>query len=187
MTAVPSADEAATEEQVATVRGWVRTTYTKPGTHLPAVAQIAQDIHLPQGVVRSALEQLAGEGLVTLHEGYRLYTVGTITPTERIYRLLRTHIHLRYEPGERFMNRQDVAGLFNCGGKEAAGAVRQLVEEGVLTGPRGQYVHPLSPIWQRKRARDLRARAHELRREALALVERAREIERELPDEQPVK
>lgn len=146
MTAGLNADDVATEEQVATMRRWVRSMYTTPGTHLPTVAEIAQDVHLPRGVIRSALAQLAEEGVVTLHEGYRLYTVGTITPTDRVYRLLRTHIHLQCEPGERFMNRSEVASLFGCGGK-AAGAVRRLVEEGVLGGRRVQYVHAFAPFW----------------------------------------
>lgn len=58
-------------------------------------------------VVRSALKQLAADGMTTLHEGYRLYSVGTTTPTERTYRLMRTVIRQSYEPGERFMTRFD--------------------------------------------------------------------------------
>ncbi|MFF1511832.1 hypothetical protein [Streptomyces sp. NPDC058326] len=74
---------------------------------------------------------------MTLHDGYRLYSVGTTNPTERAYRLMRTAIHRTYEPGERFMTRDQIAQTFGIGIKEAAAAVRQLVAEGLLTGPRG--------------------------------------------------
>ncbi|WP_406490742.1 GntR family transcriptional regulator [Streptomyces sp. NBC_01604] len=78
----------ASGEDVQSVRRWVRLSCTEPGTHLPALATIARQVQLPTAVVRSALEQLAAEGLVTLHDGYRLYSVGTMTPAERAYRLI---------------------------------------------------------------------------------------------------
>ncbi|MBC2906767.1 GntR family transcriptional regulator [Streptomyces cupreus] len=99
---------------------WVRLSCTEPGTHLPALATIARQVQLPTAVVRSALEQLAAEGLVTLHNGYRLYSVRTMTPTERAYRLIRTVIHRSYLPGERFMNRDEIARTFEISTKEAA-------------------------------------------------------------------
>ncbi|KUJ64894.1 hypothetical protein ACZ90_54065 [Streptomyces albus subsp. albus] len=71
-------------------------------------------------MVRSALEQLATEGVVTLHEGYRLYSVGTMSPTERAYRLIRTVIHRSYLPGGRFMTRFEINQRFDTGTKEAA-------------------------------------------------------------------
>lgn len=169
------------DDDVQAVRRWVRISCTEPGTHLPALAEIAADLRLSTAVVRSALEQLAAEGMVTLHEGYRLYSVGTTTPTERAYRLLRTAIHRSYEPGERFMTRYDISQQFDIGGKEAAAAVRQLIAEGLLTGPRGQYVNAFSPQQQRRRVKQLRERASQLRREALELMRTAREIEQELP------
>ncbi|MEW2632871.1 GntR family transcriptional regulator [Streptomyces sp. NPDC048389] len=101
----------------------MRLSCTEPGTHLPALAKIARDLQLPAPVVRSALEQLATEGLVTLHDGYHLYSVVTMTPTERAYRLIRTVIHHSYLPGERFMNRDEIARTFEIGTKEAAAAV----------------------------------------------------------------
>lgn len=61
--------------------------------------------------VRSALEQLATEGLATLHDGYRHHSVGTVSPTERAYRLIRTVIHRSYLPGERFMTRFEMARM----------------------------------------------------------------------------
>ncbi|MFF5019973.1 transposase family protein [Streptomyces sp. NPDC001165] len=128
----------------------------------------------------SALEQLAAEGLVTLHDGYRLYSVGTMTPAERAYRLIRTVIHRSYLPGERFMNRDEIARTFEIGAKEAAAAVRQLVAEGLLVGPRGQYVNEYSPQQQRRRVKQLRERAKDLRREALELMKTAREIEQQM-------
>ncbi|MHC5902899.1 GntR family transcriptional regulator [Streptomyces sp. S6] len=67
----------ASGDDVQAVRRWVRLSCTEPGTHLPAPAEIAGDLRLPRGAVRSALEQLAAEGMVTLYEGYRLYSVGT--------------------------------------------------------------------------------------------------------------
>jgi DNA-binding GntR family transcriptional regulator len=171
----------ASDDGVQAVRRWVRLSCTEPGTHLPALAEIAGALRLTAPVVRSALQQLATEGMVTLHDGYRLYSVGTTTPTERAYRLMRTAIHRSYEPGERFMTRFDIARTFDIGTKEAAAAVRQLVAEGLLTGPRGQYVNPYSPEQQRRRVRQLRERATDLRREALELMRTAREIEQELP------
>jgi DNA-binding GntR family transcriptional regulator len=132
-------------------------------------------------VVRSALEQLAADGMVTLHDGYRLYSVGTTTPTERAYRLMRTAIHRSYEPGERFMTRDAITRTLESGTKEAAAAVRQLVAEGLLTGPRGQYVNSYSPEQQRRRVRQLREHASDLRREALELMRTAREIKQQLP------
>ncbi|MFC8273794.1 hypothetical protein ACFUJR_14975 [Streptomyces sp. NPDC057271] len=179
MTAVD--DVAAGDDDVQAVRRWVRLSCTEPGTHLPALAEIAGDLRLPTDAVRSALEQLAAEGMVTLYEGYRLYSVGTTTPTERAYRLLRTAIHRSYEPGERFMTRYDIGQHFDIGGKEAAAAVRQLIAEGLLTGPRGQYVNAFSPQQQRRRVKQLRERASQLRREALELMRTAREIEQDLP------
>ncbi|MEU4507779.1 GntR family transcriptional regulator [Streptomyces sp. NPDC024089] len=167
------------DDDVQAVRRWVRLSCTEPGTHLPAVAEIAADLRLPTAVVRAALGQLAAEGMVTLFEGYRLYSVGTTTPTERAYRLLRTAIHRGYEPGERFMTRFDIGQRFDIGGKEAA--VRQLIAEGLLVGPRGQYVNAFSPEQQRRRVKQLRERASDLRREALELMRTAREIEQDLP------
>ncbi|MEU6488672.1 GntR family transcriptional regulator [Streptomyces sp. NPDC046887] len=75
------------DDDVQAVRRWVRLSCTEPGTNLPALADIAGDLRLPTDVVRSALQQLAAEGMVILYEGYRLYSVGTTTPTERAYRL----------------------------------------------------------------------------------------------------
>ncbi|WP_409474674.1 GntR family transcriptional regulator [Streptomyces sp. HC307] len=173
----------ASEEDVESVRRWVRLSCTEPGTRLPALAKIARDLQLSAPVVRSALEQLATEGLVTLHDGYRLYSVGTMTPTERAYRLIRTVIHRSYLPGERFMNRDEIARTFGIGTKEAAAAVRQLVAEGLLVGPRGQYVNEYSPEQQRRRIRQLRERASDLRREALELMRTAREIEQQMDDD----
>ncbi|GHE78759.1 hypothetical protein GCM10018785_53630 [Streptomyces longispororuber] len=169
------------DDDVQAVRRWVRLSCTEPGTHLPALAEIAADLRLPTAVVRSALEQLATEGMVTPHEGYRLYSVGTTTPTERASRLMRTALHRSYEPGERFMNRDEITRVFDIGGKEAAVAVRQLMSEGLLTGPRGQYVNAFSPEQQRRRVKQLRERASDLRREALELMRTARKIEQELP------
>lgn len=176
-------DAVAGGEDVQSVRRWVRLSCTEPGTHLPALATIAQDLQLSAPVVRSALEKLAAEGLVTLHHGYRLYSVGTMTPTERAYRLIRTVIHRSYEPGERFMTRFEIAQTFDIGTKEATAAVRRLVAEGLLTGPRGQYVNPYSPEQQRRRVRHLRERARDLRREALELMETARELEQRVDAE----
>ncbi|MFD3422134.1 GntR family transcriptional regulator [Streptomyces decoyicus] len=135
------------------VRRWVRLSCTEPGTHLPALDQIAGELRLPAPVVRAALEQLAADGLVTLHDSYRLYSVGTTTPAERAYRLMRTAIHRSYAPGERFMTRDRITQTFGIGTKEAAAAVRQLVAEGLLTGPRGQYVNAYSPAQQRRRVK----------------------------------
>ncbi|MGP4085557.1 GntR family transcriptional regulator [Streptomyces sp. KR55] len=170
----------ASDEDVESVRRWVRLSCTEPGTHLPALATMARQLQLPTAVVRSAREQLAAEGLVTLHDGYRLYSVGTMTPTERAYRIIRTVIHRSYLPGERFMNRDEIARTFETGTKEAAAAVRQLVAEGLLVGPRGQYVNEYSPEQQRRRVKQLRERASDLRREALELMKTAREIERQM-------
>ncbi|MEU3620468.1 GntR family transcriptional regulator [Streptomyces sp. NPDC006872] len=170
----------ASDEDVHSVRRWVRLSCTEPGTHLPALTTIARQLQLSAPMVRSALEQLATEGLVTLHDGYRLYSVGTMTPTERAYRLIRTVIHRSYLPGERFMTRFDIAQSLDIGTKEAAAAVRQLVTEGVLVGPRGQYVNEFSPQQQRRRVRQLRERAKDLRREALELMRAAREIEQQM-------
>jgi DNA-binding GntR family transcriptional regulator len=94
---------------------------------------------------------------------------------------MRTAIHRSYEPGERFMTRFEITRTFDIGTKEAAAAVRQLVAEGLLAGPRGQYVNPYSVQQQRRRVRQLRERATDLRREALELMRTAREIEQELP------
>ncbi|MEU0110692.1 GntR family transcriptional regulator [Streptomyces sp. NPDC006251] len=177
------AEEAvASDEDVESVRRWVRLSCTEPGTHLPALARIAQQVQLPTAVVRSALERLAAEELVSLHDGYRLYSVGTMTPTERAYRLIRTAIHRSFLPGERFMNRDEIARTFQIGTKEAAAAVRRLVAEGLLTGPRGQYVNEYSPEQQRRRIRQLRERASDLRREALDLMKTAREIEQQMEE-----
>lgn len=173
-------DAVASGEDVQSVRRWVRLSCTEPGTHLPALAKIAQELQRSAPVVRSALEQLATEGLVTLHDGYRLYSVGTMTPTERAYRLIRTVIHRSYEPGERFMTRFEIAQTFDIGTKEAAAAVRRLVAEGLLTGPRGQYVNEFSQEQQRRRVRQLRERASDLRREALELMKTAREVEQQM-------
>lgn len=170
----------ASDEDVQSVRRWVRLSCTEPGTHLPALAKIATQLQLSAPVVRSALEQLATEGLVTLHDGYRLYSVGRMTPTERAYRLIRTVIHRSYLPGERFMTRFEIGQSFDIGAKEAASAVRQLVAEGLLTGPRGQYVNEFSPQQQRRRVRQLRERAKDLRLEALELMRTAREIEHQM-------
>ncbi|MFC9916639.1 GntR family transcriptional regulator [Streptomyces sp. NPDC127197] len=178
-------DVVASEEDVESVRRWVRLSCTEPGTHLPALATIARQLQLSAPVVRSALEQLATEGLVTLHDGYRLYSVGTMTPTERAYRIIRIVIHRSYLPGERFMNRDEIARTFDIGVKEAAAAVRQLVAEGLLTGPRGQYVNEYSPEQQRRRVRQLRERASDLRREALELMRTGREIEQQMDADDP--
>ncbi|MGW4985384.1 GntR family transcriptional regulator [Streptomyces mirabilis] len=174
------ADDAMANDDVESVRRWVRLSCTEPGTHLPALATIAQQLQLPTAVVRSALERLATEGLVTLHGGYRLYSVGTMTPTERAYRLIRTVIHRSYLPGERFMTRFEIGQTFDIGTKEAAAAVRRLVAEGLLVGPRGQYVNEYGPEQQRRRVKQLRERASDLRREALALTKTAREIEQQM-------
>ncbi|MFD8609549.1 hypothetical protein [Streptomyces sp. NPDC059631] len=61
--------------------------------------------------------------------------------------------------------------------------MRRLVDEGLLTGLRGQYVNPLSPDQQRRRGWQLRQRAADLRREALELMRTAREAEEQLPSE----
>ncbi|MFD5819348.1 GntR family transcriptional regulator [Streptomyces sp. NPDC127038] len=179
---------AASDDDVQAVRRWVRLSCTEPGSHLPALTEIARELRLPLPAVRSALEHLAAEGMVTLHTDYRLYSVGTTTPTERAYRMMRTAIHRNYEPGERFMTRYDITRVFNIGTKEAAAAVRQLIAEGLLTGPRGQYVNRYSTEQQRRRIRQLRERASDLRREALELMRTAQQIEQELPaggDSQP--
>jgi DNA-binding GntR family transcriptional regulator len=170
---------------VQAVRRWVRLSCTKPGTHLPTLATIARQLQLSTAVARSTLEQLASEGVVTLHEGYRLYSVGTMTPTERAYRPIRTVIHRSYLPGERFMTRFEIGQTFDIGTKEAAAAVRQLVAEGLLAGPRGQYVNEYSPEQQRRRVRQLRERASDLRREALELMRTAREIEQQMDADDP--
>ncbi|RAJ44947.1 regulatory GntR family protein, partial [Streptomyces sp. KhCrAH-43] len=128
--ASPVVFHAAASEHVATVRGWVTSTHTEPGTFLPPVAEIARTVQLPQSVVRSALQQLVGQAVVSLHDGFRLYTVGVMTPTDRVYRKILMHIHTQYEPGQRFMVRHDVARLFGCGVKEAGEAVKRLVAEG---------------------------------------------------------
>lgn len=173
----------ASDEDVESVRRWVRLSCTEPGTHLPALATIALQLQLTPAVVRSALQRLAGEGAVTLHDGYRLYSVGTMTPTERAYRLIRTVIHRSYLPGERFMTRFEIAQTFDIGTKEAAAAVRRLVAEGLLVGPRGQYVNHYSPEQQRRRVKQLRERASDLRREALELMKTARDIEQQMDDD----
>ncbi|MFE6475698.1 GntR family transcriptional regulator [Streptomyces rochei] len=63
---------AATGDDVEAVRRWVQLTGTDPGTYLPALATIAWQLQRSSAVVRSALEQLAAEGLVSLHDDYRL-------------------------------------------------------------------------------------------------------------------
>ncbi|MFF9819028.1 hypothetical protein [Streptomyces sp. NPDC014006] len=94
---------AASDDDVQAVRRWVRLSCIEPGTHLPALVEIAGGLRRWTAVVRSALGQLAAERMVTLHEGYWLYSVSTTTPTKCAYRLMRTAIHRSYEPGERFM------------------------------------------------------------------------------------
>ncbi|WP_406490740.1 hypothetical protein OHB06_01420 [Streptomyces sp. NBC_01604] len=94
-------------------------------------------------------------------------------------------IHRSYLPGERFMNRDEIARTFRIGTKEAAAAVRQLVAEGLLVGPRGQYVNECSPEQQRRRVKQLRERAKDLRREALELMKTAREIEQQMDTDDP--
>ncbi|QQM38051.1 GntR family transcriptional regulator [Streptomyces liliifuscus] len=173
----------ASDEDVESVRRWVRLSCTEPGTHLPALATIATQLQLTTAVVRSALERLATEGLVTLHEGYRHYSVGTMSPTERAYRLIRTVIHRSFLPGERFMTRFEIGQSFDIGTKEAAAAVRRLVAEGLLVGPRGQYVNEYGPEQQRRRVKQLRERASDLRREALELMRAAREVEQQMEAE----
>ncbi|MFE3900163.1 hypothetical protein ACFXPY_07275 [Streptomyces sp. NPDC059153] len=160
-------------------RSWL--SCTEPGTHLPALTEIAEDLRLSAPVVRSALEQPSADGLVTLHDSYRLYSVGTTTPTERAYLLMGTAIHRSYEPGERFMTRDEITRTFEIGTKEATAAVHRLVAEGLLTGPRRQYVNSYSPQQRRRRVRQLRERANNLRRKALELMRTAREIEQQLP------
>ncbi|MGW1364524.1 GntR family transcriptional regulator [Streptomyces chartreusis] len=179
-------DTVASGEEVEAVRRWVRLSCTEPGTHLPDLATISRQLQLPAPVIRSALEQLAPEGLVTLHNGYRLYSVGTMSPTERAYRLIRAMIHRSYLPGERFMRRDEIARTFRIGTKEAAAAVRQLVEERVLVGPRGQYVNEYGPEQQRRRVKQLRERAADLRREAFEILQTAREIEKEMDALEPM-
>lgn len=152
----------ASDEDVESVRRWVRLSCTEPGTHMPALATIALQLQLTSAVVRSALERLATEGVVTLHDGYRLYSVGTMAPTERAYRLIRTVIHCSYLPVERFITRFEIGQTFDIGTKEAAAAVRRLVAEGLLVGPRGQYVNHYSPDQQRRRVKQLRERASDL-------------------------
>ncbi|MFJ2829253.1 GntR family transcriptional regulator [Streptomyces sp. NPDC087263] len=174
-------DAVANDDDVQSVRRWVRLSCTEPGTHLPALAEIARELRLSAPVVRSALKKLAADGLVALHADYRLYSVGTTTPTERAYRMMRTAIHRSYEPGERFMTRFEITRTFDIFTKEAAAAVRQLIAEGLLTGPRGQYVNSYSTDQQRRRVKHLRERASDLRREALELMQTARQIEQELP------
>lgn len=73
---------------------------------------------------------------------------------------MRTAIHRSYEPAERFMTRDAITRTFENGTKEAASAVRQLVAEGLLTGPRGQYVNAYS-VQQRRPVRQL----HEARQQ----------------------
>ncbi|MCX5063576.1 hypothetical protein OG895_42430 [Streptomyces sp. NBC_00201] len=103
-----------------------------------------------------------------------------MSPTARAYRLIRTVIHRSYLPGERFMTRFEIGQAFDIGTKEAAAAVRRLVAEGLLVGPRGQYVNHSSRDWQRRRVKQLRERAKDLRREALELMKTAREIEQQM-------
>ncbi|MGW3085594.1 GntR family transcriptional regulator [Streptomyces sp. NPDC001108] len=155
------------------MRQRVRLSRTEPGTHLPVLAEIAADLRLSRDTVRAALERLAAEGMVTLCEGYRLYSVGTTTPTERAYRLLRTAIHRSYEPGERFMTRYDIGQRLDIGGKEAAAAVHQLIAEGLLTAPRGAVRRRLEPPAAARQVKQLRERAGRLRREALELMRTA--------------
>ncbi|MFD7068722.1 GntR family transcriptional regulator [Streptomyces sp. NPDC059913] len=164
---------AGADDDIRAVRRWVRLSRTEPGTHLPVPAEIAADLRLSRDTVRAALERLAAEGTVTLYEGYRPYSVGTTTPTERAYRLLRTAIHRSYEPGERFMTRYDIGQRFDIGGKEAAAAVRQPIAEALLTGPRGRYVNAFSLQQQCRQVKQLRERAGRLRREALELMRTA--------------
>lgn len=54
-----------------------------------------------------------------LEEGYRRYSVGTISPTERVCRLIRTVIHRSFLPGERFMPRFEIGQSFDIGTKES--------------------------------------------------------------------
>lgn len=61
--------------------------------------------------------------------------------------------------------------------------MRQLLAEGLLTGPRGQYVNSYSTEQQCRRVRQLRERASVLRLEALELTKTAREVEQQLPTE----
>ncbi|MFE6475699.1 hypothetical protein [Streptomyces rochei] len=103
-----------------------------------------------------------------------------MNPAERVYRILRAMIHRSYLPGERFMNRDEIARTAGIGTKEATAAVRRLVAEGILVGPRGQYVNPYGPDQQRRRVRQLRERAFDLCREAIDLLPTARELERQL-------
>ncbi|MFF4550593.1 GntR family transcriptional regulator [Streptomyces sp. NPDC001435] len=77
-------DAVASDEDVESVRRWVGLSCTEPGTHLPALVTIALQLQLSTAVVRAALERLATEGLVTLHGGYRLYSVGAMSPMGRV-------------------------------------------------------------------------------------------------------
>jgi hypothetical protein len=152
----------------------VRLSCTEPDTHLPALAAIAQQLQLPRAVVRSGLERLAIEGLVMLHDGYRLYSVGTMTPTERAYRLIRTVIHRSYLPCGRLMTRFVIGQTFDIGTKKAAAVVRR---RGACGAARAVRQRKFSAERQRGRVRQLRERASDLRREALERMKTARKIE----------
>jgi len=73
----------ASDEDVQSVCRWVRLlvvvvdSRAPSRAQLPALAEPAGDLQLPAPVVGSALEQLAADGLVTLHDGYRLDSVGS--------------------------------------------------------------------------------------------------------------
>ncbi|WP_179199733.1 GntR family transcriptional regulator [Streptomyces sp. NRRL B-24572] len=176
-----------TPGEVSAIRDWVRLSCPEPGKHLPAVGKIAEELSTSSGVVRSALEQLAEEGVVTLHEGYRLYSVGTMTPTEAAYRALRTWLVRMFRPGERFLSQHDMGRLFKYGVKEVTGACGRLVEEGYLKGGRsGYFVAHYHPSVQLARAQILRERAEELRSEADVLVALAEEAEQRLPADTPM-
>ncbi|MET8816474.1 hypothetical protein ABZW47_31295 [Streptomyces sp. NPDC004549] len=100
-----------------------------------------------------------------------------MTPTERACRMMRTVIHRSYKPGERFHDPLRAHPMLRYRHQGGRGAVRRLVIEGLLTGPRGQYVNPFSLDQQRRRARQLCEHASDLRREALELMRTAREVE----------
>ncbi|MFC8665085.1 hypothetical protein [Streptomyces sp. NPDC057199] len=68
------------------------------------------------------------------------------------------------------MTRFEIGQSFDIGTREAAVAVRRLVAEGLLAGPRGQYVNEYGPQQQRRRVKQLRERASNLRLEALELM-----------------
>ncbi|MFI0191746.1 GntR family transcriptional regulator [Streptomyces sp. NPDC017082] len=164
------------DDDVQAVRRWVRLSCTEPGTHLPALAEIAADLRLSTAVVRAALEQLAAERMVTCTRA-----TGSTASARRLRPSAPTGCCARRSTAAtspaRFMTRFGISQRFDIGGKEAAAAVRQLIAE----GPRGQYVNAFSPQQQRRRVKQLRERASQLRREVLELMRTAREIEQELP------